>query len=116
MPALDVWCLAEEARHTFLIRFACMQAEIFQAIGLPIGDACMAGYNGTIFAYGQTGAGKTFTMYGPPQPWPNADVRGLAPRVIEHIFSTIAKEARMHDRRMRWVGVSMLCGMTTWPK
>ena len=25
----------------------------------------MQGYNGTIFAYGQTGAGKTFTIQGP---------------------------------------------------
>jgi len=23
------------------------------------------GYNGTIFAYGNTGSGKTYTMYGP---------------------------------------------------
>jgi len=25
----------------------------------------LQGYNGTIFAYGQTGAGKSFTMFGP---------------------------------------------------
>jgi len=25
----------------------------------------MLGYNGTIFAYGQTGAGKTYTIQGP---------------------------------------------------
>jgi kinesin family protein 5 len=25
----------------------------------------MQGYNGTIFAYGQTGAGKTYTIQGP---------------------------------------------------
>lgn len=28
----------------------------------PIVEDVMVGYNGTIFAYGQTGTGKTFTM------------------------------------------------------
>ena len=32
---------------------------------LPLVDAAVAGYNCTIFAYGQTGTGKTFTMLGP---------------------------------------------------
>ena len=30
----------------------------------PIVDAVVDGVNGTIFAYGQTGTGKTFTMEG----------------------------------------------------
>ena len=41
------------------------QATIFNSIAKPIADSCMQGYNGTIFAYGQTGAGKTFTIQGP---------------------------------------------------
>jgi chromosomal replication initiation ATPase DnaA len=41
------------------------QAAIFNAIAKPIADSCMQGYNGSIFAYGQTGAGKTFTIQGP---------------------------------------------------
>ena len=41
------------------------QATIFNHIAKPIADSCMQGYNGTIFAYGQTGAGKTFTIQGP---------------------------------------------------
>ncbi len=32
--------------------------------GIPMVDNCMAGYNSSIFAYGQTGAGKTHTMMG----------------------------------------------------
>lgn len=38
---------------------------MFNQIAKPIADSCMQGYNGTIFAYGQTGAGKTFTIQGP---------------------------------------------------
>ena len=30
-----------------------MQDEVFQRVGKPITDTCLAGYNGTIFAYGQ---------------------------------------------------------------
>lgn len=29
-------------------------------------NACLEGFNGTIFCYGQTGSGKTFTTFGPP--------------------------------------------------
>ena len=32
--------------------------------GHPIVENCLAGYNSSIFAYGQTGAGKTHTMIG----------------------------------------------------
>lgn len=38
------------------------QGTIFNKIARPIADGCLEGYNGTIFAYGQTGAGKTFTI------------------------------------------------------
>lgn len=43
---------------------------------------------GTIFAYGQTGTGKTYTMAG------NADVpeqRGIIPNSFAHVFDHIAK-------------------------
>ena len=47
------------------------------------------GYNGTIMAYGQTGAGKTYTMIGAPGNYKN---RGLIPRSINHIFNEIANK------------------------
>mmetsp|Transcript_48754 Transcript_48754/g.75929 ORF Transcript_48754/g.75929 Transcript_48754/m.75929 type:complete len:1265 (-) Transcript_48754:1-3795(-) len=47
------------------------------------------GFNVTVFAYGQTGAGKTHTMYGnPSQP-------GLVPRIVEETFSVLGKYS--HD-------------------
>lgn len=33
-------------------------------MGAPVVDNCLSGYNSSVFAYGQTGAGKTFTMMG----------------------------------------------------
>ncbi|CAM9595445.1 unnamed protein product, partial [Scytosiphon promiscuus] len=42
------------------------QEELFEKIGRPVTNACLEGFNGTIFCYGQTGSGKTFTTFGPP--------------------------------------------------
>lgn len=43
------------------------------------------GYNITIFTYGQTGAGKTWTLYGAPeQP-------GISPRTCEEVFQVIER-------------------------
>ena len=64
------------------------QSEIFEAIGKPIADSCLSGYNSTIFAYGQTGAGKTFTILGPSQD-PEDIQRGLLPRCFEYIFNSV---------------------------
>ena len=46
----------------------------------------VAGYNGTIMCYGQTGAGKTFTMNGST---PNFKYRGLIPRAITQVFQEV---------------------------
>ena len=46
----------------------------------------MHGYNGTIFAYGQTGTGKTFTINGVPK---DAKLKGIMPRSFESIFKEI---------------------------
>ena len=43
----------------------------------------MQGYNGTIFAYGQTGCGKTHTMIGVKG---DKDQRGIIPNAFDHIF------------------------------
>lgn len=43
----------------------------------------MIGYNGTIFAYGQTGCGKTHTMIGVKG---DKTQRGIIPNAFDHIF------------------------------
>ena len=40
----------------------CSQAKVYDTTARPVVDSALQGYNATIFAYGQTGAGKTFTM------------------------------------------------------
>jgi kinesin family protein 3/17 len=46
----------------------------------------LQGYNGTIFAYGQTGTGKTFTITGVPK---DHKLKGIMPRSFEAIFQHI---------------------------
>ena len=41
------------------------QKEIFEIVGRPTVSSVFEGFNATIFAYGQTSSGKTFTMSGP---------------------------------------------------
>ncbi|EGR28887.1 kinesin motor domain protein [Ichthyophthirius multifiliis] len=53
---------------------------------LPIVESVLEGYNGTIFAYGQTGTGKTHTMEGRADP---PDQRGIIPRAFEHVYRVI---------------------------
>ena len=59
---------------------------MYELCGSDIVQNVFDGYNGTIMAYGQTGAGKTFTMIGAPGNYKN---RGLIPRSISHIFNEI---------------------------
>ena len=42
----------------------CSQRQLYDVCAAPVVQSVLEGYNGTIFAYGQTGAGKTHTMYG----------------------------------------------------
>lgn len=41
------------------------QSEVYQTVVSPLIEEVLAGYNCTVFAYGQTGTGKTHTMIGP---------------------------------------------------
>jgi len=70
------------------------QQDIFELIGKPMVDKCLEGYNCCIFAYGQTGTGKTYTMQGRGLE-NNSDEslhRGLQPRIIDHIFELKEKD------------------------
>ena len=64
------------------------QEEVYNLTAKPAVMSVLEGYNSTIFAYGQTGTGKTFTMEG--FTYDNLDVkRGIIPRTIEDIFTYI---------------------------
>lgn len=67
------------------------QGDIYNETAFPLVESVLEGYNGTIFAYGQTGCGKTHTMLGVQD---DEDLKGIIPRAYVHIFGCIdeAKE------------------------
>ena len=46
------------------MKFSSEQKNVYEQTARTLVDSVMEGFNGTIFAYGQTGTGKTFTMEG----------------------------------------------------
>ena len=62
----------------------------------------MNGFNGTVMAYGQTGAGKSHTLFGPDGDYEN---RGICARAITSVFRHISRQG-LRDRAS--VGISAL--------
>ena len=65
------------------------QRQVYDEVAFPIVDSIFQGYNGTVFAYGQTGCGKTYTMMGVVS---DPDLRGVIPNAFAHIFGFIQSE------------------------
>lgn len=68
------------------------QAMVYQEVVSPMLDEVLRGYNCTLFAYGQTGTGKTHTMQGDltttPMGNPSAQA-GMIPRVLSKLFQQL---------------------------
>ncbi|CAG9460470.1 unnamed protein product [Pedinophyceae sp. YPF-701] len=62
------------------------QMDVYDVAGRPVVEDVLMGYNGTIMAYGQTGAGKTYTVGN------EVNTEGMISRASAHIF-----EAAKHD-------------------
>ncbi|XP_033359443.1 centromere-associated protein E-like [Bombus vosnesenskii] len=58
--------------------------DVFDTVVKPIVNAAVNGFNGTVFAYGQTSSGKTYTMMG------SAEELGIVPLAVQHMFDAIA--------------------------
>jgi len=71
------------------------QEEVYQETALPLVESVLAGYNGTIFAYGQTGCGKSYSMMGVPT---DPDLMGIIPRAFRQIFAEMANSAEANKQ------------------
>lgn len=77
--------------HTFVFdrvfRWDASQKEVYDYAAKPIINAVLRGFNGTVFAYGQTSSGKTYTMEGPDIE--DKIYQGVIPRMVWSIFDGI---------------------------
>ena len=55
---------------------------MYGEVGKQVTNKFIEGFNGTIFAYGSTGSGKTYTMFG--------DSDGLVPSVVQDVFARLS--------------------------
>ena len=69
------------------------QVEIFESTTKPLIKGLLEGYNATVFAYGATGAGKTYTMIG------SEECRGNMALTLEELFVNI--ELQSEDKEFK---------------
>ncbi|GCC22294.1 hypothetical protein chiPu_0000681 [Chiloscyllium punctatum] len=86
-------------KYTFDMVFGpcAKQIDVYKSVVYPILDEVIMGYNCTIFAYGQTGTGKTFTMEGERSQkeqytWEEDPLAGIIPRTLHQIFERLASQ------------------------
>ncbi|MED6219987.1 Kinesin-like protein KIN-5C [Stylosanthes scabra] len=74
------------------------QKDLYDQAIIPIVNEVLEGFNCTIFAYGQTGTGKTYTMEGEckrSKSGPNGELpaeAGVIPRAVKQIFDTLESQ------------------------
>ncbi|XP_027903365.1 kinesin-like protein KIN-5C [Vigna unguiculata] len=74
------------------------QKDLYDQAVIPIVNEVLEGFNCTIFAYGQTGTGKTYTMEGEckrAKSGPNGELppeAGVIPRAVKQIFDTLESQ------------------------
>ncbi|BBN07677.1 kinesin family member 11 [Marchantia polymorpha subsp. ruderalis] len=71
------------------------QKDLYDQAVIPIVHEVLDGFNCTIFAYGQTGTGKTYTMEGSGRKAKNGELppdAGVIPRAVQQIFDTLESQ------------------------
>jgi len=86
----NVWAFDQVFNNTFT------QKAIFTQEVKPLVDFVLDGYNATVFAYGQSGSGKTYTMSGAIGA--DGDITkvdpakyGMMPQAVEYLFDQVKK-------------------------
>ncbi|KAI0341609.1 kinesin-domain-containing protein [Trametopsis cervina] len=82
------------------------QGDIYHDVVSPMLDEVVQGYNCTLFAYGQTGTGKTYTMQGDlsrtPMGNPSAQA-GMIPRVLFRLFHQLESSSADYTVKVSFV-------------
>ncbi|KAM3593188.1 uncharacterized protein V6R79_007450 [Siganus canaliculatus] len=64
------------------------QEEFYSRVCHQVVLGALNGYNGTVMCFGQTGAGKTYTMTGSTETY---EQRGVIPRALQEVFREVEK-------------------------
>uniref|UniRef100_A0A8D2JC64 Kinesin-like protein KIF21B n=1 Tax=Varanus komodoensis TaxID=61221 RepID=A0A8D2JC64_VARKO len=80
--------------YDFVFDLDTWQEQIYTTCVNKLIEGCFEGYNATVLAYGQTGAGKTYTMGTGFDMSISEDESGIIPRAIAHLFSGIEERKR----------------------
>jgi len=78
----------------------CTQQNVFEMVGQDLVNSVIGGFNATVFAYGQTGTGKTHTMFAPEggRVGLNSDTgMGLIPRCISTIIERMSESKEVEE-------------------
>ncbi|CAL0334066.1 unnamed protein product [Lupinus luteus] len=81
------------------------QNEVYEQAVSPIVYEVLEGYNCTIFAYGQTGTGKTYTMEGGARQ-KNGEFpsdAGVIPRAVKHIFDILEAQNAEYSMKVTFL-------------
>uniref|UniRef100_A0A2K5HR92 Kinesin motor domain-containing protein n=1 Tax=Colobus angolensis palliatus TaxID=336983 RepID=A0A2K5HR92_COLAP len=80
--------------YDFVFDLDTWQEQIYSTCVSKLIEGCFEGYNATVLAYGQTGAGKTYTMGTGFDMATSEEEQGIIPRAIAHLFGGIAERKR----------------------
>ncbi|KAG6489133.1 hypothetical protein ZIOFF_050391 [Zingiber officinale] len=82
------------------------QKDLFDQAVAPIVNEVLEGYNCTIFAYGQTGTGKTYTMEGGGRKTKNGEFpsdAGVIPRAVKQIFKILEAQCAEYSMKVTFL-------------
>uniref|UniRef100_R4GCD4 Kinesin family member 21B n=1 Tax=Anolis carolinensis TaxID=28377 RepID=R4GCD4_ANOCA len=80
--------------YDFVFDLETWQEQIYTTCVSKLIEGCFEGYNATVLAYGQTGAGKTYTMGTGFDMSISEEENGIIPRAITHLFNGIDERKR----------------------
>ncbi|KAF3329937.1 kinesin-related protein-like protein [Carex littledalei] len=82
------------------------QEDVFEHAVVPLVNEVLEGYNCTIFAYGQTGTGKTYTMEGGGTKMQNGELpsdAGVISRAVRRIFEILENQGTEYNMKVSFL-------------
>lgn len=82
------------------------QQDVFNHAVVPLVNEVLDGYNCTVFAYGQTGTGKTYTMEGEGAKTQNGELpsdAGVIPRAVKRIFDILEAQSAEYSMKVSFL-------------